>query len=85
MIDPLVLTLCPDGHLDGPRKRVIWPSGKVIAARELDADPGDPQLARCEVLCGDDDEPDARSGLRPWIAVAESLDEVAARMGARLS
>jgi hypothetical protein len=84
MIDPLVLTLCPDGHLDGPRKRVIWPSSQIIAVRELDADPGDPQLARCEVLRAQDNEPDRRTGLRPWLAVAESLEEVAARMGAYL-
>ena len=80
MIDPLVLTLCPDGHLDGPRRRVIVPRNWIRQVYELPADPGSPHLARCEVVVA---EADVMVGAKTF-AVAEPFDAVAALIGAAM-
>lgn len=76
MQDPIVLTLCPDGHLDGPRMRVIVPREAIHEVRELPPDPGSPSLALVEVMIFN------KIGAPKWAAVEDSFDEIVDLLGA---
>lgn len=79
MIDPIVLTLCPDGTQNGRRVRVIWPASRVVRVREVPAHPDVPEMARCEVLECEADIVEAGR----WCYVAETFEEVSKLLGAR--